>query len=678
MENKHIINCHIHTFNRESVPPRYPPYFRILRKYRLTRWLTRKLLRSLNIFERYANFIEIASYGSQERIFEKVRRRYPLSTQFIVLPMDMRGMGYGKPRQDINEQHVELKRLADRYPDQIIPFIHIDPRSGGPDLPGPDPLEFIRKFHKKGFRGIKLYPPLGYDAADELLMPIYGYANEHSLPVMVHCTRGGVRNREFRDGDVERTTAPHKYRSVLSEFPGMRLCLAHYGGSDDWDGYLKKGWLDDGAPLEKMDWMSQISTMIRSGDYPNLFTDISYTIFRYERYIPMLKVLLENEKIRGKVLFGSDYYMIEREKTSERELSMRLRSALGRDTFNLIAHRNPILYLKGRYDGWWETAPEGTVTISGKIKGRFLGLAEKDMEERKITGLLSPDGKEWSGTQMMNSGHTQGIACLGDWLVLTSNQRPGAGYIALCGRNSDGNYKYVSHVKDLDKRNTLYYHPGGIQMFSHNEQTWVVVPFEKGGDKAEGDAFKPSSPRFEESEIRFYFIKDGKLEFRKEITVKRKDRQAGSAGIARTNNSDEPFVLAVAYKKNTVDFYRGNMEKGFGTEPFSTLSASEESPSYVNAISLLPNGNGGCYLVGLAGKAFKRSDFVCAFDVDLTAKEAKIKDSLCVPLGLRFRSSSYGPSFRWGGSLSLQDGELSVVAAEKIINSEGETEIVVL
>ena len=96
MENKHIINCHIHTFNRESVPPWYRPYFRILRKYRLTRWLTRKLLRSLNIFERYAIFIEIASYGSQERIFEKVRRRYPLSTQFIVLPMDMRGMGYGK------------------------------------------------------------------------------------------------------------------------------------------------------------------------------------------------------------------------------------------------------------------------------------------------------------------------------------------------------------------------------------------------------------------------------------------------------------------------------------------------------------------------------------------------------------------------------------------------------
>ena len=267
--------------------------------------------------------------------------------------MDMRGMGYGKPKQGIYEQHEELERLASLYPDQVIPFVHIDPRSGSPDLLGPDPVEFIREFHGKGFRGIKLYPPLGYDAEEALLTPVYEYAHENSLPVMVHCTKGGVKNRKFKKEDVERTTAPHKYRRVLSEFPGMRLCLAHYGGSDDWDSYLKKGWLDDNKSLDddkrfkKMDWLSQISTMIRSGDYPNLFTDISYTIFRYQRYIPVLKVLLENKRIRKRVLFGSDYYMIEREKTPERELSIRLRSALGRRTFNLIAHRNPVLYLNG-------------------------------------------------------------------------------------------------------------------------------------------------------------------------------------------------------------------------------------------------------------------------------------------------------------------------------------------
>lgn len=359
MGQKRIINCHIHTFNLENVPPSYPAlWLRILKNYRPTRWLGRKILWSLgreiegrDIFERYANFMEIASYCSQEKVFKKVRGRYPLNTQFVVLPMDMRGMGYGEPKQDINEQHLELKRLAECYPDQIIPFIHIDPRSGGPELSGPDPVEFIQKFHKKGFKGIKLYPPLGYDAADDLLMPIYGYANEHSLPVMVHCTRGGVRNKKFKDEDVDRTTAPHKYCDILSKFPKMRLCLAHYGGSEDWKRYLEDEWHDDDTPLEKMDWMSQISTMIRRGLYPNLFTDISYTIFRFERYIPVLKVLLRDEKIRNRVLFGSDYYMIEREKLLEREMAIKLRSELDQDTFDLIAHHNPVRYLRGEPQG---------------------------------------------------------------------------------------------------------------------------------------------------------------------------------------------------------------------------------------------------------------------------------------------------------------------------------------
>lgn len=353
-EEKYIINCHIHTFSKEAVPPEFPPYLHILTKHQFTRRLTGKLLRlcgriikGRDIFERYANFVEIADYDNQMEIFQRVRGRYPLNTKFIVLPMDMRGMGYGEPRQDIDNQHLELKSLVDCYPDQIIPFIHIDPRSGTPCLSGPNSLAFIRKFHEKGFKGIKLYPPLGYDPTAEFLMPIYKYANEHNLPVMVHCNRGGVKNKRFKDKDINRTTAPHKYRQVLSRFPEMRLCLAHYGGSEEWDRYLKCEWLDDNTSLEEMDWLSQISTMIRSGNYPNLFADISYTIFRYERYIPVLKVLLEDERIRSRVLFGSDYYMIEREKTPERELSIRLRSALGRDTFNLIAHHNPILYLNG-------------------------------------------------------------------------------------------------------------------------------------------------------------------------------------------------------------------------------------------------------------------------------------------------------------------------------------------
>ena len=61
----------------------------------------------------------------------------------------------------------------------------------------------------------------------------------------------------------------------------------------------------------------------------NLFVDISYVIFHYQDNINTLKVLPGNPRLRRSVLFGTDYYMVETEKFSEKELSMylRLRSA---------------------------------------------------------------------------------------------------------------------------------------------------------------------------------------------------------------------------------------------------------------------------------------------------------------------------------------------------------------
>ena len=141
---------------------------------------------------------------------------------------------------------------------------------------------------------------------------------------------------------------PRLNRSVLNEFPDLRICLAHFGGTEDWDDYLKSEWRDGNAQLERMNWLSQIMTMVGSGEYPNLYTDISYTVFRFQRYVPVLKVFLENERIRSRTLFGSDYYMIKQEKFPERELSIRLRGELGREWFTMIAFENPTVYLAGQ------------------------------------------------------------------------------------------------------------------------------------------------------------------------------------------------------------------------------------------------------------------------------------------------------------------------------------------
>jgi hypothetical protein len=75
-----------------------------------------------------------------------------------------------------------------------------------------------------------------------------------------------------------------------------------------------------------------------------LYSDISFTLNNRE-FFPLLKVLLNNKKLKSKILFGSDYYMVET-KTTERRFSIDLRADLGDDDFLTIASKNPQKFLK--------------------------------------------------------------------------------------------------------------------------------------------------------------------------------------------------------------------------------------------------------------------------------------------------------------------------------------------
>lgn len=161
---------------------------------------------------------------------------------------------------------------------------------------------------------------------------------------MAHCSRGGVRQRGLTVADLDRFTAPYRWRPVLDAFPTLRVCLAHMGGSEEWERYFHDGRHDD-QPLEQQSWLGQILSMLREERYTGLFTDISYTLFAFGRYAAPLSVFLTDARVARGVLFGSDYYMAEREREDERLLSMRLRSALGEESWWRIAEENPARYL---------------------------------------------------------------------------------------------------------------------------------------------------------------------------------------------------------------------------------------------------------------------------------------------------------------------------------------------
>ena len=367
-----IVNCHIHIFTLDYVPDRFLPLGLTkalrTRNRSLAMWLSKVLgwinpFSDSDRFSRFADFLRTSAGRTQEKVFEEVQSYYPADSQFVVLPMDMAFMHAGKPKFPIDDQHKALAKLAAANSSTLMPFIAVDPRRFG------DGQEILEKakhwFERKNdegkpiFRGVKLYPPLGYSCSDNVFSPLFEYCQENGLPIMTHCSRGGVHTREFpirtRRKQVEALTDPDVYRKVCRRFPDLRICLAHFGGDDDWEMYFKEpdsrkkvGIDAPTAERSRMNWLSKIVQMIEHDEFDNLYTDISYTVFNVEGHLPTLSVFLRgSSKLRSRVLFGSDYYMTHNEKFDERYLSMKLRHELGEDLFDDIARHNPRRYLDG-------------------------------------------------------------------------------------------------------------------------------------------------------------------------------------------------------------------------------------------------------------------------------------------------------------------------------------------
>lgn len=352
-----IYNSHIHTFKDEDIPRKFLPLglIRLLASKFGANIFTR-FLNNLNPFsdndvlDRYVKFIEIGKKASQQAIFEDCKRFYPDRTRFVILPMDMAFMGAGPVPRPYEEQLDELVYLKSVYPNLIIPFIHIDPRrSNYKELF----FKYVDKYH---FQGLKLYPPLGIFPYDERLYPIYEYCEQNQLPVIAHCSPynpvhfKGSKKKLLELLSVSKTpintskkskkelcsnfSHPHNYKYVMKDFPKLKISMAHFGSGYYWKEYLEK-------PGNPENWFSIIRKMIF--EYENFYTDISFTM-NDTAYFALLKILMEDDSIFEKILFGSDYYMVQT-KTDERRFGLELRAYLGEKLFRQMAHSNPEQFL---------------------------------------------------------------------------------------------------------------------------------------------------------------------------------------------------------------------------------------------------------------------------------------------------------------------------------------------
>lgn len=207
----------------------------------------------------------------------------------------------------------DLEKLSEKYPDKVFPFLAVDPRRIGI-------LKLIKmKVKVDGnngiFKGIKLYPPLGYLPTHPNLRPIFAYCAEKKIPITLHCSEGGMQNYEdknyvrswvgnnnhwedFKGLNIDKSyyyTHPEKWLPVLKEFPDLIINFAHFGGSEQ----FKNG---------DTSWMNSIIDMMNK--YLNVYSDIAY--FPEDGLAEQLQDIIDKNKIlEERLMFGTDYVMME-------------------------------------------------------------------------------------------------------------------------------------------------------------------------------------------------------------------------------------------------------------------------------------------------------------------------------------------------------------------------------
>jgi predicted TIM-barrel fold metal-dependent hydrolase len=155
--------------------------------------------------------------------------------------------------------------------DRLIGFLSVDPTQEGWERE-------LRAGHQElGLRGIKLLSMYaGFRPDDSRLDPLWQYATDHRLPVLLHTGTTFVAQAPLE------CTLPRHLDVVATRFPEVKIIMAHLG-----------------HPYE-----GECVVTIRK--HPNVYADISALHYRPFQFFHSL-MLVQEYGVWDKVLFGTDY-----------------------------------------------------------------------------------------------------------------------------------------------------------------------------------------------------------------------------------------------------------------------------------------------------------------------------------------------------------------------------------
>lgn len=169
----------------------------------------------------------------------------------------------------IDDRYVADYVAAD--PARLVGFLSVDPTQPGWERE-------MREGHLElGMKGIKLLPMYaGFRPDDERLDPLWKYATEHRLPVLLHTGTTFIAQAPLE------CTLPRHIDVVATRFPEAKIIMAHLG-----------------HPYEG-------ECIVTARKHPNVYTDISALHYRPWQFYNSL-MLVQEYGVWGKLLFGTDY-----------------------------------------------------------------------------------------------------------------------------------------------------------------------------------------------------------------------------------------------------------------------------------------------------------------------------------------------------------------------------------
>lgn len=254
----------------------------------------------------------------------------------------------------IQYDHLVSIHKDTKYKNKVFPFLGVDPRRE-------DIQYYLPQVGKDQlFAGLKIYAPNGFSPSDPRLDNIFKFCTQNHIPVIAHCSYGGFATPASNidvegyimppdkdkpvwhpKGEVTFTKSiddgfnvmvrerarmlnhPKVWRKVLEANKGLLLVLAHFGENEDTD-----------------EWRDEICSMMH--DFDNLYTDIS--CMSNEDSLKKVKAIFDNPlhaKLKGRILYGSDYFLDMFFNNSFQEYSDRIKGVFDNGSYEQISITNP-------------------------------------------------------------------------------------------------------------------------------------------------------------------------------------------------------------------------------------------------------------------------------------------------------------------------------------------------